>query len=505
MISPERSAGREGGTIETRPGPLGIRYPVVPEVRGGRFQYRADEVIEKPFNWSQFARLLSYLRPYGRQVALALFLMLLVTGVQVAVPWVIKLAVDGALASLDKTLLARYALVYLMLHIVTYVSMTLRIRTTARMGQHAIHDLRHSLFEHIQGLSSDFFDARSVGKVLVRIVNDVNSLQDLLSNGVISAMTDILMLAGILFIMLSMHWKLSLATFILLPFMFVLSTRLRLRIRRAWQQVRVRISNINAHLNESIQGVRVTQAFAQERPNMSFFAGMNYDNLRTWMHAIRQDAMFRPLVEFTGAVGTGVVFWYGTALLRAGEVTTGDLVAFMTYVGLFWEPISRLGSRYSSLLVAMASSERIFSFLDTPPIVADRPGAVSLPSIKGNVEFDHVTFEYEKGRPVLHDINFVVKPGQSVALVGHTGSGKTTITNLIARFYDPTRGHVRIDGHDLSGVTVASLRRQLAIVLQDPFIFSGTIRDNIRYGRLDATDDEIVAAARAVSAHSFIT
>lgn len=288
------------------------------------------------------------------------------------------------------------------------------------------------------------------------------------------------------------------------PIMFFISTKLRQKIRIAWQDVRMKNSRINSHLNESIQGIRVTQAYTQERENMNYFDFMNTDSKKSWNKASAMNQAFGPMIEITGGFGTMILFWLGAYLIQSGELTVGLLVAFSSYVSNFWDPINRLGQMYNQLLVAMASSERIFEYLDEQPSVQDNPGAKPLGTIRGDINFNKVVFEYEKGRAALKGIDLDVKAGQSIALVGHTGSGKSTIINLIGRFYDIKSGRITIDGEDIREVTLDSLRRQIGIVLQDTFIFSGTIRDNIRFGRLDATDEEVENAAKAVDAHDFI-
>jgi len=372
------------------------------------------------------------------------------------------------------------------------------------VGQHALFDLRQSLFSHIQTLSFRFFDSRPAGAILVRVTNDVNSLQDLFTNGIISLLQDILTLIGIIVIMLSMHTPLALICFIFLPFVLGITTRLRQRIRWGWQMVRIRQSRLVAHIAEAIQGIRVTQSFHQEEENKDFFQDMNADNRHNWLNVLRTQSYFNPAVDIMAALGTMVVYWYGTTVLQRNEISVGALVAFVTYLGQFWEPIQRLTQLYGNVLVAMASSERICEYLDTKPTVSEANQANLLPTIAGRVELDNVVFAYEEGRTALNGVSLIVEPGQTVALVGHTGAGKTSIINLLARFYDVTSGSVKIDGHDLRDVTLDSLRSQIGIVLQDTFIFSGTILENIRFGRLDATDDEVIAAATAVRAHDFI-
>jgi ABC-type multidrug transport system fused ATPase/permease subunit len=372
------------------------------------------------------------------------------------------------------------------------------------LGQSVIYDIRKHLFTHVQTLSHRFFDQRSAGSILVRIMNDINSLQELFTNGVINLLMDLIMLAGIFIILFTLSPELTLAIMVILPIMFFISTSLRRNIRRSWQTVRLKQSKLNSHLNESIQGIRITQSFTQEKENMAFFDGVNTENFESWRTASQKNAKFRPLVELTNALGTAVLIWYGTHLIQTDAITIGVFVSFAFYLGMFWEPISRLGMVYNQLLMGMASSERIFEFLDEKPIVSEKTNAIDLHDIKGHIEFEDVVFSYDEKRTALNGVCLEMKAGQTVALVGHTGSGKTTIANLISRFYDPTGGAVKIDGHNLRDVSLSSLRHQISVVLQDTFIFSGTIFDNIRFGRPDATDDEVIEAAKAVGAHGFI-
>ncbi|AZS14892.1 ABC transporter ATP-binding protein [Paenibacillus lutimineralis] len=474
-----------------------------------RFVYQDDEIIDKAFDWQQFRRLFGYMKPYARKMLPPVILMtILGTITKLTVPFLTSLAIDKAIApengSTSLTLLYILSALVVVLYIIQWASGVYRIKYTNVIGQRVIYDLRSDLFRHIQKLSFNFYDKRPAGSVLVRVTNDVNSLQDLFTNGVVNLMIDCVQLAGIVVILLLINWKLGLAVMITVPIMFLISTRLRRKIRIAWQEVRMKNSRINSHLNESIQGIRVTQAYTQEHENIHYFDVMNADSKKSWDKASAMNQMFGPLIDITGGVGTFILFILGAYLIQQGQLTIGLLVAFSNYVGNFWEPINRMGQMYNQLLVAMASSERIFEFMDEEPNIADKPGAVELPTIQGDVRFKHVVFEYEKGRQALKGIDLDAEPGQSIALVGHTGSGKSTIINLLSRFYDINQGQILIDGHDIRDVKVESLRKQIGIVLQDTFIFSGTIRDNIRFGRLDATDEEIEAAAKAVDAHDFI-
>lgn len=477
--------------------------PTVPDVRH-RFVYPDDRAIEKPFDWRQMRRLLGYMSPYKKDVFIALLVTTAGTIATLIVPLLISAAIDNGITAGDFGYLTRMTLYLGLCYATWWITAGIRIRVTNWIGQRILRDIREALFRHVQYLSFNFFDQRSAGSILVRIINDVNALQELFTNGVVNVLMDLLILTGIIAIMVSIHPGLAFASMVILPFMMALSTGIRRRIRRGWQEVRIRLSRINSHLNEAIQGMRVTQAFVQEKENMRFFDYINDDYRRKMNESTRFSDLFAPMVELTGAVGTCIVYWYGATLVIRGEITLGLFVAFVYYLGRFWEPIARLGNVYNQVLQAMASSERIFEFMDTQPSVAERPDAIALPPIEGEIRFENVFFEYKPGRPALRGVDLHVKPGQTVALVGATGSGKTTIVNLLCRFYDVTSGRVTIDGHDVRDVTLASLRSQISIVLQDTFLFSGSIADNIRFGRPDATMEEVREACRAVGADEFI-
>lgn len=474
-----------------------------------KFVYQDDELIEKPFNWKQIGRLFTYVKPYQSAVTRVIFVMT-VFGMlaRLAIPFLMSMAIDRAIHPEDGdgnvTLLVILVATMLAMYGMRWWAQRYTIQQTNEIGQKVIFDLRAALFKHIQSLSFRFFDKRPAGSVLVRVTNDVNSLQDMFTNGVVNTAIDIFQLIGITIILLVMEPKLGLAIMITVPIMFIASSTLRKKIRMAWQVVRIKQSRINSHLNESIQGIRVTQAFAQEQENIGFFDRMNTSNIRSWNRASALNQLFGPVIEITSAIGTLILLLYGTYLIQSGAMTVGVLVAFITYVGSFWEPITRLGNMYSQLLISMSSAERIFEFMDEKPAVPEKEHALTIPELKGNVKLENVTFGYETDRPALRGINLDVKAGLSVALVGHTGSGKSTIVNLLCRFYDTVEGRVLLDGIDVRDVSIESLRSQIGIVLQDTFIFSGTIRDNIRYGRPGATNAEIEAAARSVKAHDFI-
>ncbi len=466
--------------------------------------FQEEETYQKPFDAEQAKRLLAYMKPYKHMIVKALLLMIFGSALSLAGPYVTKIILDDCVVRKDLKTLSIMCLAYLGIHFATFVTARMRILTTSRLGQDVLFDMRQDLFNHIQSLSLRFFDSRPAGKIMVRVTNDVDSLNDLLSSGVINLITDVFTLVGIMAIMLSWHLKLALLSFATIPFLLILSTRLRTLIRLTWREVRKRIANINANLQETISGVRVVQSFTREEVNMQEFARINADNRDTWMKAVMVNGFFGPLVEITAAAGTAAIYWYGSRMLMSGEISIGTLVAFTSYLGRFWGPISSLSSFYNSLLVAMASAERVFEFLDTEPEISDLPEAEDCRPFAGLVEFDNVTFGYVPDRPVLHQVSFQSQPGQSIALVGPTGAGKSSIVNLVSRFYDPQEGRIMVDGRDIRDFTVASVRSQISVVLQDNFLFSGTIRDNIKYGRKDATDAEVIAAAKAVHVHDFV-
>lgn len=475
-----------------------------------RFHYTVDQAIEKQFNWTQMMRLLVYLKPYSKNyLPAAIIAMMISTAVRLIVPILIgKVAIDIAIKNKDTTLLTYLVVGIGLLYLLSFVGNTFRIKWVNILGQNVIYDLRQHLFSHVQRLSHRFFDSRSAGSILVRIMNDINSLQELFTNGIINLLMDVVTLIGIIVILFVLSPKLALAIMVILPIMFYISTKLRRNIRRSWQEVRIQQSRMNSHLNEGLQGMRITQSFSQEKENGEYFNGVNRGFFESFRGASKKSAMFRPLVEMCNAIGTVILIAYGAHLILLGEanggIALGTFVAFAFFLGMFWEPISRLGQMYNQLLMAMAASERIFEFLDEKPNVDEKENSYNIEEMKGHIEFDNVEFSYEEGRIALHEISLDIKQGQTIALVGHTGSGKSTIANLISRFYDPTKGVVKVDGHDLRDVKINSLRQKISVVLQDTFIFSGTIMENIRFGKPNATDEEVMEAAKVVGADDFI-
>ena len=469
------------------------------------FEEELEEEAKKPFNMAYLLRMLRYIRPYRRPVLTVAVLMGFGVITNLIEPYLLRVAIDLGILGKDMAAINRAAVVFLLFRLGNWAAGTFRVRLINQTGQSVLYDLRQELFTHIQKLSLRFYDHRPVGKIMSRITNDVNAINNLISGGLATILSEGFSLIGIAALMLVISWRLALMAFLVLPLLGVLFFYLRPMMESAWMNVRKTVANINANLNETINGIRVIQAFSREDLNVRHFGRINEMNRRTTMRAFRLEMMTWPSIDFIGVVGTCLVIWYGALQVIRGSISLGYVMAFVNYQWRFWGPISAISKVYSHVLSAMASAERVFEFLDTEPEIQNAPDAVPLPTIRGQVRFERVSFRYEEDdRLVLQDINLTVEPGQVVALVGPTGAGKTSIVNLLMRFYDPTEGRVLVDGHDLHQVTVESLRSQMAVVLQESFLFSGTIGDNIRYSRSDAALEEVERAAAAVRLDKFI-
>ncbi|MGI6173727.1 MAG: ABC transporter ATP-binding protein [Christensenellales bacterium] len=464
-----------------------------------------DEALERPFNRGQFVRLLGYMKPYVKHVAAAFALMIVATLCSLGNTFFLSRAISELQQKLST---------YIALFIFGMVAMTAcnalctrkRIRLMDTAGRKALATLREDLFRHIQSLSFSFFDTRSAGKILVRVINDVNSLNDLFTNGIVNVLVDCLTLVFLLVIMLAVNWKLTLISMCILPVLVFLAFKVKREMRKRWQVVRMKRSAMNGYLHESLSGMRVTEAFVREEENADTFENVGDDIRTSWMRAIQINSAFWPALDITSTVGTVLVYYFGIRFMGSATnpLTLADLLLILWYLGRFWEPLNTLSNFYNNILSAAASMERIFEIMDTKSDIQNKDGAKPLPPIEGRVEFDNVTFAYDAEKVVLKDVSFTVQPGQTIALVGPTGAGKSTVVNLVSRFYDVQGGAVLIDGYDVRDVDLRSLREQMGVMMQDSFIFSGTIMDNIRYGRLDATDEEVIEAAKAVQAHEFI-
>jgi ATP-binding cassette subfamily B multidrug efflux pump len=467
-----------------------------------------EDILLKGFDPQVSRRLLAYAKPYRLQLFAALLLMLTASAAAVAGPYLVKIALDSGMEAGSLPALRQAVLLYLGAAVVQWLTTFVRVNIMARVGQSIIYDLRGRLFEHLQTLSLSFYSRFSVGRVITRVINDVGVLREFITWAVLAIARDIFTLFGILAAMLAMNIRLTLLTFSVLPVMLVITIIFRKQARENYRQVRTAISWVNSVLAENINGVRVVQAFSRQPVNYAFYRDeVNKHNLDTNLKAARIAAAFPASIDFLGALAMALVVWIGgaTALRIGSAITPGVLVAFVLYIGRFFDPIRDLSRRYDTFQSTMAGGERIFALLDTSPEVQDIPEASELPPIRGEVQFDRVSFHYsDDPTPVLVDIDMHVKPGETVALVGKTGAGKTTLVKLLSRFHDPTQGRLTIDGYDLRNVNQNSLRRQMGIVLQDPFLFAGTVAENIRFGRLEASQAEVVTAAQAVGAHEFI-
>ena len=470
-----------------------------------RNTFREDEDLEEQIDFGDIKRIGAYLKPYLRQGVIILAAVLSMSAIAVAIPYMTKTMIDTVIPSKDPVRLFALGAVFL-LAIVVY-ELLLRYRTVAitRVGQLMLKDMRRDLFTHIQTLPFSYFDSRPHGKILIRVVNYVNTLSDTLSSGLINVIADIFTFLLTLVVMFVIDWRLTLWSLVLMPLLVLYVLVLQRFQRRAYQRLSNKQSNLNAYIHESIAGVKTTQTFVREREQFRTFQEQQGQVRSSWMRAVHIQYLMWPGVQNISTITIALIYYLGITGLGGVQVTTGMLIAFVGYANNFWNPIINIGNFYNQLITCSAYLERIFETLDVRPEIEDRPGAIELPPVKGRVDFNDVVFKYEPGgRNILNLVDFHVPAGSTVALVGPTGAGKTTIVNLLSRFYDVTEGSVCVDGHDVRDVTLASLRRQMGVMLQDTFIFTGNVRENIRYGRLDATDQQIEEAAKAVHAHEFI-
>ena len=470
-----------------------------------RNTFREDEDLEEQIDFGDIKRIGAYLKPYLRQGVIILAAVLSMSAIAVAIPYMTKTMIDTVIPSKDPVRLFTLGAVFL-LAIVVY-ELLLRYRTVAitQVGQLMLKDMRRDLFTHIQTLPFSYFDSRPHGKILIRVVNYVNTLSDTLSSGLINVIADIFTFLLTLVVMFVIDWRLTLWSLVLMPLLVLYVLVLQRFQRRAYQRLSNKQSNLNAYIHESIAGVKTTQTFVREREQFRTFQEQQGQVRSSWMRAVHIQYLMWPGVQNISTITIALIYYLGITGLGGVQVTTGMLIAFVGYANNFWNPIINIGNFYNQLITCSAYLERIFETLDVRPEIEDRPGAMELPPVKGRVDFNDVVFKYEPGgRNILNLVDFHVPAGSTVALVGPTGAGKTTIVNLLSRFYDVTEGSVCVDGHDVRDVTLASLRRQMGVMLQDTFIFTGNVRENIRYGRLDATDQQIEEAAKAVHAHEFI-
>ncbi|EGO2574862.1 ABC transporter ATP-binding protein [Enterococcus faecalis] len=468
-----------------------------------RNTFDVDETLEKEFNWSHYKRLGVYIKPYKKAVFKTLFVIILANLASMLGPYFTKIAIDQVIPQKNLSLLLILGAIFLFSLVIIGWCMRYRIYAITEIGQDILKDMRFSIFEHLQKLPFSYFDSRPHGKILIRVVNYINTLSDLLSNGLINLISDLFNVIITLIFMLFIDVKLTLYSLLLLPVLFVMVLFIQGKQRKAYQELSNKQSNLNAYIHESISGIKITQSFAREDENFQIFNEVSEEYRQSFMKAVRVQYLLWPAVQNISVITTCFIYFVGIRQLGV-SVTTGTLIAFIGYINNFWNPVINIGNFYNSLITATAYLERIFETMDVVPEIQDAPHAIELPPIKGTVDFQHVYFRYEEGKNILTDVSFHIEPGQTIALVGPTGAGKTTIINLLSRFYDVNEGAVKIDGYDVRDVTLRSLRKQMGVMLQDTFIFSGTIIENIRYGNLAATEEEVIQAAKIVRAHEFI-
>lgn len=467
--------------------------------------FRKDEQLQEPFDIKHLLRASGYIKKYSKSMIGALVLSALGGCVALLGPIATQKALDVAVPDKDIRLLIILAVLYIVICIAGVIFYTIRSRIMVKVSQNIIYDIRKDLFAHLQKLSFQYYDDRPHGKILIRVVNYVNSVSDMLSNGLINIILEVLNLIIIIIYMFSVDVQLSLVVMCGVPVLAAFMLWMKNKQRKAWQAVSNKSSNMNAYLQENIVGAKVTQMFAREDENADIFMGLTRDFRKTWMSAVSYSNLVWPGIDTIAVLIRAAIFIAGLIIFGAGNKTVGTIVAISGYAARFWQPIMNLGNIFNNFINNIAYLERIFETMDEEVTVDDAPDAIAMPPIKGQVSFENVSFSYEEGKEVLHNVSFEVKPGQSIALVGPTGAGKSTIVNLISRFYNLDSGCIKIDGQDISKVTLKSLRSQMGIMLQDSFIFSGTIEDNIRYGKLDASLNEIIEASQKVCADDFIS
>jgi ATP-binding cassette subfamily B protein len=471
-----------------------------------RNTYQIDEALldQNEFKLAHLRRLSKYLTPYRKPLLLVLSCAILSSVLTLLSPYLTKVTIDTAIPERNIRLVLLVAGIMAATMAINFFIVRFRSKAISKVGQGVIRDLRLSIFEHLQRLPFTFYDDRPHGKILVRIVNYVNSLSEMMSGGLVTVITDLFSLAVIAVMMVMIDPRLTLVSLAGLPFLLAFIFFVKTKSRRLWRIQSAKQSNMNAYIHESIAGVKITQSFARERENMRLFAGVTGDVKGSYLSAIKIMLLLWPAVDNIGMLTTAFLYVYGVSLMSSSALTVGVLVAFSSYIGRFWMPITNVANFYNSLVTNMSYMERIFETLDEPVLVKDAPGAVAMPGIVGAVAFEHVCFGYEENQLILDDVSFSCGAGDTIALVGPTGAGKTTVVNLLSRFYNLNSGRILIDGFDIGNATLNSLRSQMGVMLQDSFIFAGTVMDNIRYSRLDATDEEVVEAAKAVCAHQFI-
>ncbi|MDF2586297.1 MAG: yknV [Anaerocolumna sp.] len=465
---------------------------------------RDDEKSVSTGKIKTLLRLFRYLLAYKKEILFVLIIMTCTVTITLINPLIVERAIDVYIANRDMNGLVKLGIYAIGLNLIFILLVKLRMYIMAKISNNVLLTVRQELYTHIQKLSFSFFDSRPTGKILARIIGDVNSLKDVLSNSVTTLIPDFITICAVVGIMVIKNYKLAFAAMISLPLLIAGMWLIQIYSHVRWQIHRKKSSNLNAFIHEDLSGMRIIQSFTAESETEKDFDILLSEHRGSFVNAVYFADAFGPVIDFCWGLGTVSLYFIGVKMAGNNTVPVGTLIAFGTYISMFWRPIMNLSNFYNQLVTNVTGAERIFEIMDTKPEIKDADKVSELPEIKGDVHFEHVTFAYDEDTKVLNDVSFHVKPGETIALVGPTGAGKTTIVNLISRFYDVSEGNIIIDNYNVKDVSIESLRQQMGIMTQDNFLFSGTIKDNIRYGKLDATDDEIIAAAKSVNAHDFI-
>jgi len=468
-------------------------------------RYDKDEELNIRVDFSYFSMLKKYVLPYVSTIILVLLSMFLTAFLELLPPYFLSIVLDKCLPESNYKLTVILGIVLVVSYLIVMLSQKWRSKKTNIMAMNIIKEIRSDLFRHMQHLPFSFFDSRPHGKILVRVVNYVNTISNLLANGIFDMITNVFRMFVIVGFMLAMDVKFTLVCLAGLPVFAAILLIIKTKHRKAWQRYSSKHSNLNAYIQESISGMKITQSFAREEENAKIFDGLCGETKKFWLKSVAVGMLTPRFVNSIDHITRALVFLIGVSRIESGAIEVGMLIAFSSYVARFWEPVTVLANYYNEIINCGAYIERIFQMMDEPLVIEDLPGSTPIPQIRGNVKFHDVVFAYEKEGPnILEHVSFDVKPGESIALVGPTGAGKSTVINLLSRFYDLNSGKITIDGHDIKYATLKSLRSQMGIMLQDSFLFSGSIKDNIRYSKLDATDEEVIEAAKSVCAHDFI-
>lgn len=465
---------------------------------------RDDEFMRNVDKKNTLFRLFRYLLAYKLPITGVLLIMLVTVFISILNPLLIERAVDVHIANGDMKGLYQLGIFAVLINILFVILVKTRMYLMAKISNKVLLNIRQELYTHIQKLSFSFFDSRPTGKILARVIGDVNSLKDVLTNSVTTLIPDFITICAVVVIMLVLNWKLALASLVSLPFMILGLWFIQTKSHLRWRIHRKKSSNLNAFIHEDLSGMRIIQSFTAEDETEESFDQLLKEHRESFEKAVVLNDAFFPVVDLSWGMGTIALYFVAVKLLGFTDANVGTIIAFGTYIGMFWNPIMNLSNLYNQLVTNVTGAERIFDIMDTEPEIVDQRDVIELPPIEGSVRFDHVSFAYDEDTVVLNDVSFSIKPGETIALVGPTGAGKTTIVNLVSRFYDIQQGNIFIDGFNIKDVSIESLRNQLGVMTQDNFLFSGTVKDNIRYGKLDACDEEIIAAAKAVNAHDFI-